>query len=126
MRYISLSNYDTSYNSMMKPGFTYIELAPFSKRRNELIGDHGLMALQSILNKNPESGDVMRNTGGARKVRVPVQGRNVGKSGGARVIYYFIAESGRIYLMAIIDKKEQENLTDTEKKVIKSIIDGLE
>jgi hypothetical protein len=57
MRYISLSNYDTSYNSMMKPGFTYIELAPFSKRRNELIGDHGLMALQSILNKNPESGE---------------------------------------------------------------------
>ena len=111
---------------MMKPGFSYTELAPFSKRRDELIGENGLMVLQAILNKNPESGDVMRNTGGARKVRVPVPGRTSGKSGGARVVYYFMAESGKIYLMAIIDKKEQENLTATEKKVIKSIIDGLE
>jgi hypothetical protein len=111
----------------MKPGFGYTELAPFSKRRDELIGENGLIVLQAILNKNPESGDVMRNTGGARKVRVPVPGRTSEKSGGARVVYYFMSESGKIYLMAIIiDKKEQENLTPTEKKVIKSIIDGLE
>lgn len=109
----------------MKPGFTFIELSPFS-RRHDLLGDNGLSALQTILNKNPESGDVIQGTGGARKVRVPVPGRNAGKSGGARVIYYFRSKSGRIYLMAIIDKTEKENLTGAEKNTIKSIIDQLE
>jgi hypothetical protein len=107
----------------MIPGFTFIELPPFTKK-HDLLGDHGLSALQGMLNSDP--GDVMQGTGGARKVRVQVIGRNAGKSGGARVVYYFRAKSGRIYLFTIIDKKEKANLNAAEKATIKSIIDKLE
>ena len=40
-----------------------------------------------MLASDPERGEIMQGTGGVRKVRVAVGGR--GKSGGARVIYYF-------------------------------------
>ena len=40
-----------------------------------------------MLARDPECGEVMQGTGGVRKVRVALPGR--GKSGGARVIYYF-------------------------------------
>ena len=109
----------------MIPGFTFIELPPFT-RKHDLLGDNGLRVLQAMLNADPESGDVMQGTGGARKVRVQVQDRNEGKSGGARVIYYFRAKSGRIYLLTIIDKKDKPNLNANEKAIIKTIIDKLE
>lgn len=109
----------------MIPGFTFIELPPFT-RKHKLLGDRGLSALQAMLNADPEAGDVIQGTGGVRRVRVQVLGRNEGKSGGARVIYYFRAKSGRIYLFTIIDKKEKSNLNAAEKATIKTIIDQLE
>ena len=49
------------------------------------LGDSELARLQSLLFMDPEAGDVIQGTGGARKVRIPLEGR--GKSGGGRVIY---------------------------------------
>lgn len=49
------------------------------------LGDSELARLQSLLLMDPEAGDVIQGTGGARKVRIPLEGR--GKSGGGRVIY---------------------------------------
>jgi hypothetical protein len=44
-------------------------------------------AVVEMLAQNPDLGEVLEGTGGVRKVRIPLEGRD--KSGGARVIYSF-------------------------------------
>ena len=76
-----------------------------------------------MLLKDPESGPVMEGTGGIRKVRFPLQNR--GKSGSIRVCYTDFAEYEVIYLITVFEKKDQENLTDDEKNVLKKLIKAL-
>ena len=50
------------------------------------LDEHALSTLEDALLLNPEAGDLIEGTGGARKTRVQLDGR--GKSGGGRVIYF--------------------------------------
>ena len=103
---------------------TFIEVPLFSKRWKEIgLGEEELQALQIMLLKNPESGPVMEGTGGIRKVRFPVKNR--GKSGSVRVCYTDFAEYEIIYLITAFEKKDQENLTDDEKNVLKKLVKAL-
>ena len=65
---------------------------------------------------DPERGDVIQGSGGVRKVRFKSKDRSAGKSGGIRVIYICLNEKGKIYLLWIIDKKEQKDLTPEQEK----------
>ena len=76
-----------------------------------------------MLLKDPESGPVIEGTGGIRKVRFPLENR--GKSGSVRVCYTDFAEYEVTYLITAFTKKEQENLTDDEKKVLKKLVKSL-
>ncbi len=87
------------------------------------LDDDELQALQIMLLKDPESGPVMEGTGGIRKVRFPMKDR--GKSGSVRVCYTDFAEYEVIYLITAFEKKDQENLTDEEKNVLKKLIKAL-
>lgn len=44
------------------------------------------------------------------KVRLAIESKNKGKSAGARVIYFFLADDNEIYLIHIFDKGELENI----------------
>ena len=70
---------------------------------------------------NPQTGDVIQGTGGARKMRIQLYGQ--GKRGGARVIYVDIYEKERLYLLFAYPKNVQENLTSEQKKAIKTMIE---
>lgn len=98
---------------------TFIELSGFSKRRNDFFTDDDFNAFQTSLIENPEKGDTLANTGGFRKVRWGL-GRK-GKSGGVRVIYYYVNNAGRIYLALIYPKNEQENLSKSQEKTLRMI-----
>lgn len=103
---------------------TFIEVPLFSKRWREIgLNEEELRALQIMLLKDPESGPVMEGTGGIRKVRFPLQNR--GKSGSVRVCYTDFAEYEVIYLITAFEKKEQDNLTDDEKHVLKKLVKAL-
>lgn len=84
------------------------------------LGDDELRVLQSLLIENPESGDVIQGTGGARKIRIPMEGR--GKSGGGRVIYVDVVVRERIYLLLAYPKNVQADLTPEQKKLVRKII----
>ena len=56
---------------------------------------------------NPEAGDLIRGSGGCRKVRWSTSGQ--GKSGGARVIY-FNANDGTVWLLIVYKKAKFDNL----------------
>ena len=65
---------------------------------------------------NPLKGNILKGTGGARKIRMKIQGR--GKSGGARTIYYYVDFKGEIWFLDIYLKKDKSNLTENDKKKI--------
>lgn len=75
---------------MERPLQTVVETAEFLARSSKLMSDEQRARVVEMLARDPECGEIMRGTGGVRKVRVALAGR--GKSGGARVIYYFHSE----------------------------------
>ncbi len=109
---------------MIQLGRTFIEVPIFSKRWAEIgLGEEELLKLQVFLLKDPQAGPVMEGTGGIRKVRFPLEKR--GKSHSVRVCYTDFEEYEVIYLITAFTKKEQDNLTDEEKKVLKKLVKSL-
>ena len=86
--------------------------------------DEDLRQLEQSLLQNPASGPVIRGTGGLRKLRWRKPG--TGKSGGIRVLYVDFPEHEILYLISIINKTEKENLSDADKKQIRSTIESIE
>ena len=103
---------------------TFIEVPLFTKRWAEIrLTDADLLKLQIMLLKDPESGPIIEGSGGIRKVRFPLENR--GKSGSVRVCYTDFSEFDVIYLITAFTKKEQENLTEDEKKVLRKLVKSL-
>lgn len=90
----------------------------------DLLNDDDLRALEDELLDDPRRGATIPGTGGFRKIRVGAKGR--GKRGGARVIYYFVDRHGTIYLLMAYPKNEQANLTEGEKRMLRTIARQLE
>jgi len=63
---------------------TFIELPAFERHREDYLDDNGFRALQNLLMKHPEAGDLIPNTGGLRKLRFKDVRRGKGKRGGLR------------------------------------------
>ncbi len=68
-----------------------------------------------FISDNPQTGILL--DGGIRKVRVPGKGR--GKSGGYRVTTYFMEEDKPVFLLTVISKGQQANLTEHQKARLK-------
>ena len=77
-------------------------------------------ALIIYLATNPEVGRVLPETGGVRKLRWAIPGR--GKSGGARVIYYYHNESIPLYALDIYATNRKANLSAAEKKAARKTV----
>ncbi len=88
------------------------------------LSDDDLLTLEEILLKNPKMGDVIEETGGARKIRIQLY-KNRGKSGGGRVIYIDVFEKKKLYFLFAYPKNVQENLTPNQKKAIRTIIEEI-
>lgn len=87
------------------------------------LSDSDLIELEKLLLANPQVGDVIQGTGGARKMRISLD-RN-GKSGGGRVIYLDVFEKERLYLLFAYPKNVQENLTADQKKAIRQLVEAI-
>lgn len=60
------------------------------------------------LSSNPEDGDVIRGSGGVRKIRWSRPG--TGKSGGVRIVYLLRTEHAEVYLLTMFAKSVKENI----------------
>lgn len=87
------------------------------------LNNESLKFLEEILLDNPKIGDVIQGTGGARKMRIQLDGR--GKSGGGRIIYIDVYEKEKLYLLFAYPKNVQENLTEEQKQAIKLLINAI-
>jgi len=106
----------------------FIETPTFSRLLASLLDDDSYAALQRTLIEQPDKGDLIPGTGGARKLRHALLGR--GKSGGVRVIYYWHVASEQIYLLLIYPKSKKADLTAQETTavhaLIKQLVKGIE
>ena len=76
--------------------------------------------LQALLMARPDAGDLIPGSEGLRKVRMPMAGR--GKRGGARVIYYWMKDRSRIYLLLACAKNAQANLSSVELAILRDLM----
>ena len=102
---------------------TVLETPSFLRDAAAALTDEERTEAISFLAANPEAGDIMRDTGGARKLRWRAQGR--GKRGGARVIYYYHNESLPLFLLNVFAKNEKPNLTKAERNETKTLLPRL-
>jgi len=101
---------------------TFILLAEFERAWKAMgLGDDELEELQDLLLNDPEAGDVIPGLSGARKIRIPMEGR--GKSGGGRVIYVDVIVRERIYLITAYAKNVQTDLSPDEKKMFRKLVE---
>jgi len=96
----------------MKSLFDFAETKQFTKKVVKLLLDEDYAELQMDLCKDPELGEIVRGSGGIRKVRWAIEGK--GKSGGARVIYYWAVSRGKILMLDIYKKNEKGDLSRNE------------
>ena len=75
------------------------------------------------LTEDPEKAPPLPGTGGVRKIRLKSSSK--GKSSGFRICYFYYVASEVIYLLFIFQKNEQENLTNAQKKELKTLTDAL-
>ncbi|KAF1029271.1 MAG: Toxin HigB-2 [Pseudomonas sp.] len=100
----------------------FIESPVFSEDLAELLTDESYSEFQEYLANNPTVGDVIQGTNGLRKVRWGAQGK--GKSGGVRVIYYYLCAAYQIRLILIYRKGIKDDLSVVEKKILSEINKG--
>ncbi len=69
-----------------------------------------LKQLIETLQVNPSFGTSLGAN--AYKIRLAIASKNKGKSGGARVITYFVNEDNEVFLLSIYDKSERADIPD--------------
>jgi len=82
--------------------------------------DEDYRKLQAALVGNPELGQIIRGSGGLRKVRWGLPGR--GKSDGARVIYYWAVSEEHIYMLLMYSKSAQDDLSPGQLKILRRLV----
>lgn len=102
----------------------FIELPHFERRRQDYLDDEAYGEFQRTLLANPLAGDVIEGTGGLRKIRCRDSRRSKGKRGGLRVIYYWWLNDFQFWLFTVYDKDEVTDLTATEKKALKALLES--
>jgi hypothetical protein len=82
-----------------------------------------VLAIEDAIAANPEAGDLIQGSGGARKLRFGMAGR--GKSYGGRAIYFVVTADGVAYLLTAYAKTAKADLTPDDRKVLKTLIKEL-
>lgn len=103
----------------MSHAIEFVETPIFTKQIKELATDDELKDLQVELIAQPDKGDVIKDTGGLRKVRMAVG--NKGKSGSVRVLYV-LAHVDKIFLVLAYPKSAKDSLTNEEKATLKKLV----
>jgi hypothetical protein len=97
----------------------FVELPLFQKLIS--FSDEDLRRIQNAILEHPEAGDVMVKGKGLRKLRVALPGR--GKSGGARVIYYWCVSASLCLLMFAYPKNAMDTLSDEQLKALVHLVE---
>jgi hypothetical protein len=103
---------------------TVIETPAFlASAADEHVSEDERRVIVSFVASNPDAGEIMPGTGGARKIRFA--GRGKGKSGGYRVITFYAAADIPVFLLDIYSKDTQANLSRLQRNELRKTLTAL-
>lgn len=102
---------------------TIVETVTYQRRAAKVLKPDEAEAALLLIASHPAIGDLLVDTGGIRKVRIAASGR--GKSGGARVIYYYHDDEMPVFLLTVFAKNEKDNLTKAERHALAGLAEAL-
>ncbi len=86
----------------------FVEATSFTKLLPDYLDDEEYRGLQAHLMKQPDTGAVIRGSGGVRKV-----------------IYYWVTAEGQILMLTIYGKSEKEDLSAADlKRIVKLVAES--
>ena len=94
----------------------------FTRAVTALLSEDEYAELQGALIVDPEVGDLIKESGGLRKLRWSQQRRGKGKRGGVRVIYYWYASESLIYMLLAYSKEQRDDLSTAQKKALSRLV----
>ncbi len=105
--------------------FEVVPLRPFERQLKRSVRKfpslkNEVIHLVGLLETEPKQGTSIGQD--CWKIRLSIASKGGGKSGGSRVITHVRVTSGRVYLLSIYDKSEQDTLTDKELKGLLALI----
>ncbi len=98
-----------------------VETSIFTRRVIRLLDDESYRLLQTDLLHDPERGVLLRGSGGLRKLRWALPGR--GKRSGVRIIYYWADAHGRLLMLLIYGKNEQDDLSAEQVRQLRQLVE---
>jgi hypothetical protein len=103
---------------------TFVESPLFSKQVYQYLDDEEYAAFQVYLASMPDAGDVVKDSGGIRKVRWRRKGR--GKSGGVRVMYFTRLHFGEIWMLLIYAKSAVDSIPGHVLKALREEMENVD
>ena len=101
--------------------FEFIESPLFSTYVSDYLADDEYSELQGYLCEHPDAGDMVKGSGGVRKLRWSRSG--TGKSGGVRVCYYVRTQAGQLLMLVIYAKSAKDSSPGHILKSIKEVME---
>lgn len=97
--------------------YSVIAIPPFDRQLKRLSKKYPSLKQEYLeliesLEENPEQGTNLGHH--CYKIRLAIESKRKGKSGGARVITHIIIEDQTVFLLSIYDKSDKESLSDKE------------
>ena len=100
---------------------TVVETSEYLKdAKRARLSEEARRAIVDFVAENPEAGDQIPGTGGARKIRFAAKGK--GKRGGMRVISFYSGEEMPVFLLNVFAKNEKLDLSAAERNELRQIL----
>lgn len=100
----------------------FIETSVFTRQIKNMISDDCYLEMQQFLARLPTAGDLVRGSGGCRKLRWKVPGR--GKRSGIRLIYYWVRSDDQILMLTVYSKAMTNDLTTLQINTLGKLVAG--
>jgi mRNA-degrading endonuclease RelE of RelBE toxin-antitoxin system len=102
--------------------YSFFETPVFMKQIEDLASMKVLFALEDDLLKDPERGDIIPGTHGARKARMGDPDLRTGKRGSYRYIYAYFPGYHHIILLYLFAKNDTADLSAQTKKQLAKLM----
>ena len=96
------------------------ETRAFAEEIDALLSEEERNAVIVDIATHPEGGDLIPESGGLRKRRIPLRGR--GKRGGARVITLYLGPQFPVYAIFVFAKNERADLSPGQKRTLSRLV----
>ena len=110
-----------TYNAYVQ---TFVESPLFSKQVYDYLTDEEYAAFQLYLASTPDAGDIVKESGGIRKVRWGRKGH--GKSSGVRILYFTRSRQDEIWLLLIYAKSAVDTVPGHILKVLREEMENVD